>query len=128
MRGFTLLEMLVVLVLMGLAAGLVAPSLSRTADRVQAAGDRDALLRRVQSLPILARQAGHPLRWEAGAVVEGSAVSWPAGWRVVALTPLDIAPSGWCGGAQLQAQGPDLALRLEALAPDCRVVERPDAP
>ena len=38
MRGFSLLEMLVVLVLMGLAAALVAPSLSRTADRVREAG------------------------------------------------------------------------------------------
>jgi len=128
MRGFSLLEMLVVLVLLGLAAGLVAPSLSRTADRVQAAGDRDDVLRRVQGLPVIARQAGRPLRWEAGSLIERPGLAWPSGWRVVALTPLELAANGWCGGAQLQAQGPGLAIRLEALAPDCRVVELPDAP
>ena len=128
MRGFSLLEMLVVLVLLGLAAGLVAPSLSRTAERVQAAGDRDDVLRRVQGLPVMAREVGRTLRWEAGHLVERPGLTWPTGWRVVALTPLELAPNGWCGGAQLQAQGPGLSMRLEALAPDCRVVELADAP
>lgn len=128
MRGFSLLEMLVVLVLLGLAAGLVAPSLSRTADRVQAAGDRDEVLRRVQGLPVLARQAGRAFRWEAGSVLDPPGAPWPSGWRVVALTPLELAPNGWCHGAQLQAQGPGLVFRLEARAPDCRVVELADAP
>lgn len=128
MRGFSLLEMLVVLVLLGLAAGLVAPSLSRTADRVQAAGDRDDVIRRIQGLPVLARQAGRPLRWEAGSLVELPALAWPKDWRVVALTPLELAPNGWCSGAQLQAQRPGLSMRLEAFAPDCRVVELADAP
>jgi len=128
MRGFSLLEMLVVLVLLGLAAGLVAPSLSRTAERVQAAGDRDEVLRRVQGLPVLARQAGRAFRWDAGSVLDPPGTRWPTGWRVVALTPLELAPNGWCGGALLQAQGPGLSMRLEALAPDCRVVELPDAP
>jgi prepilin-type N-terminal cleavage/methylation domain-containing protein len=113
MRGFSLLEMLVVLVLLGLAAGLIAPSLSRTADRVQAA---------------MASQAGRPFRWEAGSLVERPGLVWPAGWRVVALTPLELAANGWCEGAQLQAQGAGLSMRLEALAPDCRVVELTDAP
>ncbi len=128
MRGFSLLEMLVVLVLLGLAAGLVAPSLSRTADRVQAAGDRDDVLRRVQGLSVVARQAGRSFRWDAGSLVELPGVAWPPGWRVVALTPLELSPNGWCGGAQMQAQGPGLAIRLEAVAPDCRVVELADAP
>ena len=128
MRGFSLLELLVVLVLLGLAAGLIAPSLSRTADRVQAAGDRDDVLRRIQGLPAMARQAGRPFRWEAGSLVERPGIVWPSGWRVVALTPLELAANGWCEGGQLQAQGAGLSMRLEALAPDCRVVELTDAP
>ena len=62
MRGFTLLEMLVVLVILGMAAGLIAPSLSRTAERVREAGDRDDVRRLLHALPILVRAQGVPLR------------------------------------------------------------------
>jgi prepilin-type N-terminal cleavage/methylation domain-containing protein len=127
MRGFSLLEMLVVLVLMGLAAALVAPSLARTADRVREAGDRDDVRRLLMALPALARQRGDGLRIAAGDPIELPGRDWPEGWRVMAETPVAIAASGWCAPAVVQARGPasDHSYRLRS--PDCDVDE-PDAP
>ena len=123
MRGFSLLEMLVVLVLMGLAAALVAPSLSRTADRVREAGDRDDVRRLLMALPALARQRGMAIRIAAGQPVEPPGRSWPAGWSVLATTAVSITPGGWCEPATVVALGPAMESTYVLRSPDCSVEE-----
>lgn len=127
MRGFSLLEMLVVLVLMGLAAALVAPSLSRTADRVQEAGDRDDVRRLLMALPALARQQGGAIRIAAGEPVQPPGRSWPEGWSVLATTAVSITAAGWCEPAIVVARGPATESTYSLRSPDC-VVEERDAP
>jgi prepilin-type N-terminal cleavage/methylation domain-containing protein len=124
MRGFSLLEMLVVLVLMGLAAALVAPSLSRTADRVREAGDRDDVRRLLMALPAMARQQGAAIRIAAGQPLEPPGRSWPAGWSVLATTSVSITPGGWCEPATVVARGPATESTYALRSPDCGVEER----
>ena len=127
MRGFTLFEMLVVLVILGMAAALVAPSLGRTLERVTAAGQRDELVRRLGQLPAVVRSEGRPREWPAGQPIILEGVAWPDGWRVVASTPVSIEASGFCRGGDVEARSGDSALRLRLEAPDCRTVDA-DAP
>lgn len=129
MRGFSLLEMLVVLAILGLAAGLVAPSLFRTVDRVRAAGQRDAIQRLILAMPVIARSEGRAIVWSPGAAVSAPAGSaWPEGWQVYPLTPLYVGINGWCSGARLEARGPGERMGFEVLSPDCRVSWGRDAP
>lgn len=120
-RGFTLLEMLVVLVILGLAASLVAPPLARTFDRVSEAGDRDSVRRELAALPMLARRGGVHVRIAAGQPIPSSLISVPTGWSVIALTELRVESSGFCEDASVQMRGPSQVLDLRLLAPDCRV-------
>ncbi|HAI58554.1 MAG TPA: hypothetical protein DCM32_01570 [Xanthomonadaceae bacterium] len=128
MRGFTLIEMLVVLVILGMAAALVAPALARTAERVRESGEREDVRRLLQAMPALARQQGHALVWDAGMPMALPGRDWPEGWQVVALSPIRIAANGWCSGGELQARGGETTMHFAVNAPDCRLVLRDDVP
>jgi prepilin-type N-terminal cleavage/methylation domain-containing protein len=121
MRGFSLLEMLVVLVILGMAAALVAPPLARTVERVRESGEREDIARRLGALPAQVRSEGRARAWAAGDALAAPAAAWPEGWRVVAVTPLRIGANGFCAGADVQAAGPSRVHRLRLVAPDCRV-------
>ena len=88
-RGFTLVEMLVVLILLGLAAGLVAPALlpARHTDTSQfaalVAASRDAALRRAEVMWLRVERSG---AWR----LDGDA---SAAQGAVATGRLDAAPS-----------------------------------
>ena len=56
--GYTLLEMVVVLALMGLAVGMAAPAGFRMIDSWREAGDVDEVLRQLAALPSAARAQG----------------------------------------------------------------------
>lgn len=119
MRGFSLLEMLVVLVILGLAASMVAPPLARTVDRVREAGDHDDVRRQLQQLPMRARFEGRPVVVEAGASLPTLGRDWPSGWSVRASTPLVIHASGLCEGAEVRVQSPNTARTWHLRSPDC---------
>lgn len=127
MRGFSLLEVLVVLVILGMAAALVVPSLGRTLDRVTEVGERDDVVRRLGLLPAVVRTEGRDREWKAGEPLVMPGLGWPLGWGVSALTDLRVAASGFCSGADVQVRSPSGTRRYRLDAPDCRVVDA-DAP
>lgn len=125
-RGFTLLEMLVVLVILGMAAAVVAPPLARTMERVSEAGHRDDVRRGLESLPGLARAGGRALVFPAGEPMGVPERAWPDGWSVVPVTGLHVEPTGFCRAGAVTVVAPSGPLAWTLETPDCRVVV--DAP
>ena len=60
-RGFTLLEMIVVLAILGLATAMVVPSMLRGIDTWQRQAELDSLLDQIRALPGNARGSGRPI-------------------------------------------------------------------
>ncbi len=60
-RGFTLLEMLVVLLLGGLIAALAMPGLTGMVGSLQRSVERAAINDAVQALPLVVREHGRPV-------------------------------------------------------------------
>ena len=90
--GFTLLEMIVVLAILGLATALVAPSAIRGIDSWRRQSELDSLLDQIRALPGDARASGKaitPWKVNANGVCEGGVVEIgnDHGKRSVVVTP-----------------------------------------
>lgn len=100
-RGFTLLEMLVVLALLGLVAGLVAPQAGRWLSNAQERGWRADLKARIEGLPIKAFLAGRPLSVDAVQLQAG--LPGESGGLVLRMRqPLRYSASGAAEGGELE--------------------------
>lgn len=136
--GFTLVEMLVVMVLLGLVTGLALPSMQRWYDGVQAQADGAVLVAAAQAAAFGAgarRQAQRMTQASfepvpAGAPSLESAgvarMELPAGWTVVSVRPAGFLASGLCepGGADLLSSR-GVPMELQITGPLCEVVLTP---
>lgn len=120
-RGFTLLEMLVVLVVLSMAAAVVAPPLARTVERVRETGDRDDVFRALEALPALARANGRPMVFRAAEPMQVGGRDWPEGWSVVPVAELVVEATGFCNGTDLIVRSPSGSTTWTMSAPGCRV-------
>ncbi|MGY4493714.1 pilus assembly FimT family protein [Pseudomonas sp. TE3610] len=117
-QGFTLLEMLVVIVLIGVAAGLVGYGLQRG---LHSAGERKAVVQMVEALRASRVQAivtGQPARTRFDLQshrieAAGKVHAWPADMQVQLHTAAELGPSfefypdgGASGGHLLLIDGP----------------------
>lgn len=132
--GFTLLELLVVLVLGGLLVALAFPNLQRLyasaarnterdriLDQIAALG-RESMARRRSYFVVDAERADNGLGEAAGGGFSPYVVEVPEGWRLRVDEPVLARANGVClGGAVtlLHADVPPRTVRLEA--PLCRV-------
>ena len=121
-RGFSLLELLVVLALIGMLAAVVAPSLQRTYDAIAGSGEREEVGRQVLRLPLAARQAGSAIVIGEGdqAALEAR-LALPEGWAVEPLDELRIEASGVCHPARLRVSGRGVVEVKQLTAPACEV-------
>ena len=134
-RGFTLLELMLVVALVALLAGIVAPRVLGWAEAARARAALDALRLQLQAQPALAFHAQRPLE------LARAPADWPlpAGWRLELAAPLRWQANGmtapgrirvWAGSDQLadwvlQAPGGEVRaatpedgpFRVEALRP-----------
>lgn len=112
MRGFTLLELLVVLVVLGLAAAVATPSLVRLVDRLGERNEQDQLSLYLQNLPVAVMRQGGEYRVPATAgyvpareALAGSPVELPpsAAERLLIWVPgvIHYRPNGACTGGTL---------------------------
>lgn len=121
-RGFTLLELLIVLALIGLMTALVAPRLGRTYEAIAGSGEREEVYRQLERLPRMARESGRRIE-----VAEGDAaglagwLSLPEGWTATPLAPLQVQANGVCreGRVRLDGRGTTEVVMLNA--PACGV-------
>ena len=125
--GFTLLELVVVLALLGLALALVAPQAIRMIDTWRRATDVDAALGVLAALGAQARQQGRALAFPAGPVPPDALTGVPEGWTIELDTPLAVQANGACGDASGVLRSGDYTRRFALQAPYCRVVLDPPA-
>lgn len=119
--GYTLLEMIVVLAVIGLAAALVAPAGFRTIATWRLHTERDAILGQLAALPARALDSGEGLTMPAGELPTGTAgIELPEGWRLTLASPLEIRPNGACGGAGGTLEAGGRAFDFELAPPFCR--------
>jgi len=120
-RGFSLLELLVVLAIVSIMVALVAPRLAGTVRAITTSGDRIEIARQIGRLPLLARASGHPITIEADQPVQVEGIVFPEGWTVSAVTALRVAANGFCRSAQIRVDDGSLGETWSISAPDCTV-------
>lgn len=127
-RGFTLLELLVVLTVVGLVTALVAPNLGRLVGSMDRAVRRDGLVADIAALSFRAyslgqgfelSQAGFNLPLRDGDPV----LSVPSGWQVQVERPIRFGFNGLCSGGSLSVVSPDGVVEKFRLDPPaCQIV------
>lgn len=103
-RGFTLLELLIVLAILAGTSAIVAPRLQATYDAIVSSSERAEVRRSLERLPLLAREGGSDLRYPAtagGAAALAALVPVPDGWQVRPLDPVVVHRSGVCEPARV---------------------------
>ncbi len=116
-RGFTLIEILVVLVVVGLMAGLALPRLFAMAQRFEWASQREQLRVDVANLGYQAYRNGRSQVLDAAARPDAAVLHVPPGWRLEVPAPIRYHFSGVCGGGRLTVFGPDGRIEQWQLAP-----------
>lgn len=128
-RGFTLIEMMAVLVLFGLLTAVVLPNFQRWFDSTQQRVAAGELAIRVQKL--LARSAllGQSLELNAVSarlpLSDGDpALPLPDGWGVAEGSTIAIRASGLCRGAALELESSSQRMVVDIAANTCAVSVR----
>lgn len=125
--GFTLLELVVVLALLGLATALVAPAGFRMIASWRRATDVDAVLGTLVALGSRARQEGRAIQLPAGEVDPKRMGALPDGWTLTLDTPLTVQANGACSGTRGEMRHENYVRQFVLQAPFCRG-ELPESP
>lgn len=126
--GFTLVEILVVLVIVGLISGLALPRLIDLPQRIETNNQRKDLLGQIQNLGYRAYTTGDSYTLQGqlrhGVAAEGRAIlDIPAGWQVRVEQPLHYAFNGTCGGGEVAILSPQgIEERYRLTPPACNPV------
>ncbi len=120
-RGFTLLELLVVLAILGLATALAGPALLRTVDSWRRQGDIDAVMEQVRALPMHARAEGRALFVDEGGVAAARVpLRAPEGWSLSVSEAWRVNANGACTPGELLLARPGREVPIRVLAPFCQ--------
>ena len=132
-QGYSLIEILVVLAIMGLATAVIMPSTSRMMDQATAHAVFFEFQRGVSDLRREANRTGLPLR-----IVDPLAPTTPDNdgidrrrialrtpWRYTLAPPLDIAEGGRCSATTANlVKGDEVVMTLHTSQGDCRFIRQ----
>ncbi len=127
-RGFTLLELLVVLLIIALLTGLAAPRFYEAMQRRQTEFGYALVKRQFDALRVRLAAQGEPFVFDknfdfsARKLPDGMPlIEIPEGFRIAARGELRFAINGACTGGVFEVGAPDGSLReLEMKAPFCQ--------
>lgn len=129
-RGFTLIEMMAVLVLMGLLTAVVLPNFERWFSGAQQRVGASELVIRLQKLYARAALLGLNFELNSGTASQKlpdgqPAFELPSGWAIANGQNLAISATGWCIASSIQFQSATHAVILDVKAENCDVSARP---
>ena len=124
--GFTLLEMIVVVTIMGLSLSFVAPRLTTWLDRLRSGSERQQFEDSLASLASDARRAGHTIFLRSvGPGIEKSKddapIDLPRGWELQVEPPIAFRYDGLCTGGTVRLMFPAGEASYRLAAPYCRL-------
>lgn len=119
LRGYTLLEMIVVVAILAIATAVAAPPSYRMIRSWQEATQVDDVIQQLERLPSAVRTSGNPL--SAGAGDEIELIDLPPEWILRMDTPLQVQANGACSAARGAVVSPYQTVEFRVLAPFCRV-------
>ena len=128
--GFTLVEILIVLVIVAMLAGVSLPRLLTLYESVENSATRNAIRDQIEGLGYRAYTTGKPIVLEASSVSDGRVKDYPLqlppGWRVDVSQPLRYSPHGYCGGGKVIINDPNGGTQAFNLVPPrCRFQAAP---
>lgn len=101
--GFTLLEMIVVLAIMGLATAMVAPSMVRGIDSWRRQSVIDSLLDQIRALPGTARARGRPVEVSNASLAgKEPPLEVPDEWTLRVPAEWQVNGNGVCNGGKVE--------------------------
>ena len=124
MKGYTLLELLIVLALMGLMTGIALPRMATLYESFKCAAERDEALRNIAGLGYQAYRQGRafdladfPPPTEDQKNIP---LRLPADWHLSAAEPIHYRSNGICDGGKLRLHYKERAIDLVLQTPLCR--------
>lgn len=120
--GFTLLELLLVMALLGLLTALAMPRLMSTYHSLEAAYSRDEALSQLSGLgyqAFLARQGFELSAYPASPALPVP-LELPAGWTIRAEPPIRFQANGACNGGQVELAYQERRFQVRLDPPFCK--------
>ncbi len=121
-NGFTMVELLVTLVLLGLVASVVAPGLESWLSSRQAASVRMAIAGEVAMLPLRANRSGKPIVISQYSQLQLD--SEVLSENVVISQPINVLANGYCLGGQFILSQSNGDVTYDVMSPYCQVARR----